>query len=144
MYFSDEHRLMLAPVLAEVPENTHVYVCGPARLMAAVSEQASALGYRREQIHQECFGVEVVTQGVVFAVTIANAALRSEQRFIHDSWQVLATLGSAVAHFDCEMNDLHEVGSHKVFYCRVQAVRGGECPRGLVYFNRRYYDLAEE
>lgn len=78
----------------------------------------------------------------------ANATLRSEQRFIHDSWQVLTTgapvLGSAVANFDCEINEFHEVGSHTVFYCRVQAVRVGECPRGLVYFNRRYYDLAEE
>ncbi|VXC61493.1 conserved hypothetical protein [Enterobacterales bacterium 8AC] len=53
-------------------------------------------------------------------------------------------LGSAVANFDCEINEFHEVGSHTVFYCRVQEVRVGECPRGLVYFNRRYYDLAEE
>lgn len=78
----------------------------------------------------------------------ANAALRSDQRFIHDNWQVLTTgapvLGSAVANFDCEINEFHEVGSHTVFYCQVQVVRVGECPRGLVYFNRRYYDLAEE
>ncbi|WP_431222803.1 flavin reductase [Serratia sp. L9] len=78
----------------------------------------------------------------------ANASLRSEQRFRHDSWQVLATgapvLDSAAANFDCEINDCHEVGSHTVFYCQVKAVRISECPRGLVYFNRRYYDLAEE
>jgi flavin reductase len=78
----------------------------------------------------------------------ANATLRSEQRFQHDNWQVLASgspvLNSAVANFDCEIGDFHEVGSHTVFYCQVQAVRISECPRGLVYFNRRYYDLAEQ
>lgn len=78
----------------------------------------------------------------------ANAALRSEQRFNHDSWQTLSTgapvLGSAVANFDCEIDDFHEVGSHTVFYCQVKAVRVGESPRGLVYFNRRYYDLVAE
>lgn len=78
----------------------------------------------------------------------ANATLRSEQRFLHDSWQELATgapvLDSAVANFDCEINDCHEVGSHTVFYCQVKAVRISECPRGLVYFNRRYYDLVAE
>jgi len=78
----------------------------------------------------------------------ANPTLRSEQRFLHDSWEVLTSgapvLNSAVANFDCEISDIHEVGSHTVFYCQVQSVRTGECPSGLVYFNRRYYDLAQE
>lgn len=76
LYFSDEQRLVLKPVLADVPENTHVYVCGPARLMDAVTEQATALGYRREQIHQESFAAEVATQGAAFDVTIASSGLR--------------------------------------------------------------------
>ncbi|MFZ4831746.1 flavin reductase [Rouxiella sp. Mn2063] len=78
----------------------------------------------------------------------ANATLRSEQRFLHDSWEMLTSgapvLSSAVANFDCEISDIHEVGSHTVFYCQVQSVRTCECPSGLVYFNRRYYDLAQE
>ena len=73
----------------------------------------------------------------------ANASLRSEQRFCHDSWQVLSSgapvLSSAVASFDCLIDTCHEVGSHTVFYCQVQAIRISEPPRGLVYFNRRYH-----
>lgn len=76
MYFSDEQRLSLAPVLMDVPDNTHVYVCGPARLMEAVTEQASALGYRSDQIHQERFDAEVATQGAAFEVTVASSGLR--------------------------------------------------------------------
>lgn len=45
----------------------------------------------------------------------ANASLRSEERFCHDSWQVMASgapvLSSAVASFDCLIDDCHEVGS---------------------------------
>lgn len=75
----------------------------------------------------------------------ANASLRSEERFAHDRWQVMASgapvLSSAVACFDCVIDHCHEVGSHTVFYCQVQAIRISEQPRGLVYFNRRYHTV---
>ncbi|MCU8651467.1 flavin reductase family protein, partial [Escherichia coli] len=63
----------------------------------------------------------------------------------YDRWQVMASgapvLSSAVASFDCVIDDCHEVGSHTVFYCQVQAIRISEQPRGLVYFNRRYHTV---
>ncbi|MCU6674552.1 flavin reductase [Leclercia adecarboxylata] len=78
----------------------------------------------------------------------ANASLRSEQRFEYDSWQVMASgapvLSSAVASFDCMIDTCHEVGSHTVFYCQVQAIRISEAPRGLVYFNRRYHAVGHD
>ncbi|MCU6669053.1 flavin reductase [Enterobacteriaceae bacterium H4N4] len=78
----------------------------------------------------------------------ANASLRSEERFGHDAWQVLASgapvLSSSVASFDCVIDTCHEVGSHTVFYCQVQAVRISEAPRGLVYFNRRYHAVGHD
>ncbi|TNV10790.1 flavin reductase [Buttiauxella sp. B2] len=78
----------------------------------------------------------------------ANASLRSEQRFGYDNWQVLASgapvLSSSVASFDCIIDTCHEVGSHTVFYCQVQAVRISEQPRGLVYFNRRYHTIGDD
>ncbi|MFC3191201.1 ferredoxin reductase [Pseudocitrobacter faecalis] len=49
LHFSDEQRIDLPAVLSDVPDNTHVYVCGPTRLMDAVSEQANALGYAAEK-----------------------------------------------------------------------------------------------
>lgn len=78
----------------------------------------------------------------------ANASLRSEQRFAYDSWQVMASgapvLSSSVASFDCLIDTCHEVGSHSVFYCQVQAIRISETPRGLVYFNRRYHAVGHD
>lgn len=78
----------------------------------------------------------------------ANASLRSEQRFLHDSWQVMSSgapvLSSSVASFDCLIADCHEVGSHSVFYCQVQAIRISAQPRGLVYFNRRYHAVGHD
>ncbi|HDS1153083.1 TPA: flavin reductase [Pluralibacter gergoviae] len=78
----------------------------------------------------------------------ADARLRSQERFSHDSWQVMASgapaLVSAAANFDCRIADCHEVGSHSVFYCQVQAIRISEHPRGLVWFNRRYHALGDD
>ncbi|MDR9891381.1 flavin reductase [Pseudenterobacter timonensis] len=86
--------------------------------------------------HQELSGI------------FANASMRSEERFLHDSWQVMSSgapvLSSSVASFDCLIADCHEVGSHSVFYCQVQAIRISEQPRGLVYFNRRYHTIGHD
>lgn len=75
LHFSDEQRLDLAAVLCDVPDNTHVYTCGPTRLMDAVTEQANAQGYRAEQIHQECFSAEVQTGGNAFEVVAASSGI---------------------------------------------------------------------
>ncbi len=84
----------------------------------------------------------------VLSGVFANASLRSEERFGHDNWQVLSSgapvLSSAVACFDCLIADCHEVGSHSVFYCQVQAIRTSEQPRGLVWFNRRYHAIGHD
>jgi len=76
LYFSDEQRLALTPTLTDVPENTHVYVCGPPRLMTAVTEQAIALGYCHDRLHQECFAAEVAMQGAAFDVTLASSGAK--------------------------------------------------------------------
>jgi len=75
LHFSDIQRLNLAAVLSDVPAKTHVYTCGPTRLMDAVSEQAAAAGYRPEQVHQECFSAGVVTGGAAFEVFAATSGI---------------------------------------------------------------------
>ena len=75
LHFSDEQRINLDAVLCDVPQGTHVYVCGPARLMDAVSERAAAHGYTAEQIHQECFSAEVATDGQPFEVVAAASGI---------------------------------------------------------------------
>ncbi|GDX04871.1 PDR/VanB family oxidoreductase [Buttiauxella sp. A111] len=75
LHFSDEQRLNLASVLSDVPPNTHVYVCGPTRLMEAVSSLAKNLDYPPDQIHQECFSADVQIQGNAFEVVAAASGI---------------------------------------------------------------------
>lgn len=75
LHFSDEQRLNLAGVLSDVPPNTHVYVCGPTRLMDAVTDLAKSLNYPPEQIHQECFSADVQIQGHAFEVMAATSGI---------------------------------------------------------------------
>ncbi|MFJ2975249.1 PDR/VanB family oxidoreductase [Kluyvera sp. NPDC087067] len=75
LHFSDEQRINLDAVLCDVPEGSHVYTCGPSRLMEAVSDRAKAHGYSPEQIHQECFSAEVETGGQPFEVVAAASGI---------------------------------------------------------------------
>lgn len=75
LHFSDEQRLNLTAVLSDVPPDTHVYVCGPSRLMEAVNAQALAQGFAPGQIHQECFSAEVETKGEAFEVVAAASGI---------------------------------------------------------------------
>ncbi|MFK3659775.1 PDR/VanB family oxidoreductase [Scandinavium sp. NPDC088450] len=75
LWFSDEQRLDLDAVLSDVPPGTHVYVCGPTRLMEAVNERALHHGYSAQQIHQECFSAEVQTTGEAFEVVAAASGI---------------------------------------------------------------------
>jgi len=61
--------------LSDVPANTHVYTCGPTRLMDAVTDVAFGQGYRPEQVHQECFSAEVDTGGAAFEVFAATSGI---------------------------------------------------------------------
>ena len=75
LHFSDEQRISLSAVLSDVPANSHVYTCGPTRLMEAVTEQAQALGYASQNVHQECFSAEVATAGAAFEVVAATSGI---------------------------------------------------------------------
>nr|WP_159465442.1 PDR/VanB family oxidoreductase [Scandinavium goeteborgense] len=75
LHFSDQQRLNLDAVLSDVPPNTHVYVCGPMRLMDAVNDGAKRLGYAAENVHQECFSAEVQTGGAAFEVVAATSGI---------------------------------------------------------------------
>ncbi len=59
LYFDEgdaSRGLPLSTVLASPGPNRHLYVCGPAPMIAAAIETATALGWSRSQIHHESFG----------------------------------------------------------------------------------------
>lgn len=76
----------------------------------------------------------------------AFAGRGGQERFAAGDWMTLATgapiLTDAVAAFDCRVVERVTIGTHSVFYARVEEVRlGNEPPLGLMWFNRAYHTL---
>lgn len=73
--------------------------------------------------------------------------LCSEQRFQQGTWTKLVTgspvLKDALVSFDCEIEQVQEVGTHSVFMCRVVAIKQSEQDESLVYFNRTYHQVGQ-
>ena len=73
--------------------------------------------------------------------------LCSEQRFQQGTWTKLVTgspvLVDALVSFDCEIEQVQEVGTHSVFMCRVVAIKQSEQDESLVYFNRSYHQVGQ-
>ncbi|WP_201617903.1 flavin reductase [Psychrobacter urativorans] len=81
---------------------------------------------------------------------ISNAfasKLRSEERFKQGSWTELETgapvLEDALVSFDCEIEQIQEVGTHSIFMCRVVAIKQSQQDESLVYFNRAYHQVGQ-
>ncbi len=77
----------------------------------------------------------------------ANKALTMDDRFATTGWTTLESgapvMLEALVNFDCRIAQVHEVGSHSIFYCEILAIRHGAADEGLVYFNRAYHRLGE-
>jgi len=72
LYHSEEgERIALAPLLSHQPLGTHLYVCGPARMIEAVLEAARALGWPEAQLHREHFLAP--PSGEPYAVELARS-----------------------------------------------------------------------
>ncbi len=72
--------------------------------------------------------------------------LDSVARFQQGAWTTLETgapiLKDALVSFDCEIEQVQEVGTHSVFMCKVVAITQSNPAESLVYFNRDYHALA--
>lgn len=76
--------------------------------------------------------------------------LGSKERFKQGSWTQLATgapvLEDALVSFDCEIEQVQEVGTHSIFICRVVAIKQekqDEQNESLAYFNRAYHQVGQ-
>lgn len=77
----------------------------------------------------------------------ANREMTMEQRFDSAAWHTLESgaplLDQALVSFDCRIAQVHEVGSHTIFYCEIVDLCMGGSQEGLVYFNRAYHRLSD-
>ncbi|WP_180083808.1 flavin reductase [Acinetobacter sp. YH12157] len=73
--------------------------------------------------------------------------MKSEERFQYGTWTELETgapvLTDALTSFDCEIEQIQQVGTHSIFMCRVLAIQHSPQEHGLVYFNRAYHQVGE-
>ncbi|MNZ36742.1 Phthalate 4,5-dioxygenase oxygenase reductase subunit [compost metagenome] len=69
-------RLELAALLAAQPLGTHVYVCGPQRLIDGVREAAASLGWPDSRVHWEAFAA--AEPGEPFVAELAASGRRIE------------------------------------------------------------------
>jgi flavin reductase len=67
------------------------------------------------------------------------------ERFSLAKWLRLATgapvLQNAAAAFDCTIDQIHQVGTHSVFFCGVKAIHLGPATAGLIYHGRAYHKI---
>ncbi|ALF60177.1 flavin reductase [Psychrobacter urativorans] len=73
--------------------------------------------------------------------------LGSEERFEQGSWTELTTgapvLEDALVSFDCEIEQIQQVGTHSIFMCRVVAIKQSQQNESLIYFNRAYHQVGQ-
>lgn len=77
----------------------------------------------------------------------ASSKYGSDERFKQGNWTTLETgapvLEEALVSFDCEIDQIQEMGTHSIFICRVAAIQKSKQDQSLVYFNRAYHQVGQ-
>ncbi len=101
---TDGSRIPLDDLLEVRRADTHVYVCGPRRLIVAVRDIARANGWDDEQIHFESFGAAPSSEDRAITVQLAKSGKSIE---VPADWTILESLldaGIDVSH-ECERGE---------------------------------------
>lgn len=69
-------RMDIPRIFQDLPWNSHVYVCGPTRMMDEARRQAEACGLGEDEVHYEAF--EADTGGDPFEVEVDVVAARDD------------------------------------------------------------------
>jgi flavin reductase len=87
------------------------------------------------------------TQHEQLSNAFALSKFSSEDRFKLGDWSTLETsspiLEDALVSFDCQIENIQQVGTHSIFLCRVLAVKQSDQEESLVYFNRAYHQVGQ-
>lgn len=99
-------------------------------------------------IENQVLAVNVLsTQHEQLSNAFASRKFNSEDRFKLGDWSRLETgapiLEDALVSFDCQIENVQQVGTHSIFLCRVLAVKHSDQEESLVYFNRAYHQVGQ-
>lgn len=95
-------RVDIARVLSQATDKTHIYVCGPERLLNAVRETGKSIGLPETNISSEAFAVS--TSGDPFAVEIGSEGKELQVKGEESLLDVLRSAGFDVAS-SCEVGN---------------------------------------
>ena len=103
IHVSDKgRRLDITKIIEEACARTHVYICGPERLVEAVKESGRAIGFPEVNISSEAFAVS--TSGDPFSVEIATEEKTLEIKEEQSLLDVLRVAGFDMAS-SCEVGN---------------------------------------
>jgi flavin reductase len=125
---------------------TAAAVCGisdnPATLLVCMNRVSSS---HIHFIENKILSVNVLAEHQQHLSHAFSAKISPEERFQHGAWTVLQTgspvLEDALVSFDCQIDQIQDVGTHSIFICQIVAIRQSQQAHGLVHFNRAYYHI---
>ncbi|WP_163124527.1 MULTISPECIES: flavin reductase [Acinetobacter] len=99
-------------------------------------------------VENQVLAVNVLsTQHEQISNAFASSKFSSVDRFKLGEWGTLETgspiLEDALVSFDCQIENIQQVGTHSIFMCRVLKVRQSDQEESLVYFNRAYHQAGQ-
>lgn len=117
----------------------------PPTLLVCMNQASRSHGYF---VENKILSVNVLgAQHEQISNAFASSKLSSEDRFKLGAWTTLETgspvLEDALVSFDCEIEQIQDIGTHSVFMCRVVAVKHSQQDESLVYFNRAYHHVGQ-
>jgi len=97
-------RLNIETLLANPDADTHIYLCGPIRMIEAARNAGDVLGWNPGQIHFESFGANTSSKDKAITVTLQKSAQVIE---VQAQQTILAALLEAKipVPFDCQRGD---------------------------------------
>ncbi|AUC08500.1 flavin reductase [Acinetobacter lwoffii] len=117
----------------------------PPTLLVCMNQSSRSHAYFFEN---KVLAVNVLsTQHEQISNAFASSKFSSEDRFKLGDWSTLETsspiLEDALVSFDCQIENIQQVGTHSIFLCRVLAVKQSDQEESLVYFNRAYHQVGQ-
>lgn len=116
----------------------------PATLLVCMNKAASS---HVHFIENKVLAVNVLGAHHQHLSQAFSSKMSPEQRFGYADWTELKTgapvLADALVSFDCQIEQIQEVGTHTIFICRIVAIKQSQHDQGLVYFNRAYHQVGQ-